>query len=119
MPRDQPLAAKLREIVKEAILSEGQVLLGWREVPVDNSSLSQAPDIAASEPNQLQLFIGRGKDIEDEDAFERRLFILRKVISNSTIAEFGRRGRFLHGLALLPHHCLQGHVSGLSVGCLL
>ncbi len=94
MPKDEGLTSKLQAIIEDAIAAEGQVLLGWREVPVDNSSLSQAPDIAASEPRQRQLFIARGKNIKNEDDFERRLFILRKVISNSTIASVGRREDF-------------------------
>ena len=34
-----------------------------------------------------QVFVGRGPGIEDEDAFERRLYILRKVISNRIFDE--------------------------------
>ena len=56
-------------------------MIGWRDVPVDNSGLSQAPEIAITEPRHRQVFIGRGKNIEDEEAFERKLYILRKVIS--------------------------------------
>jgi glutamate synthase (NADPH/NADH) large chain len=65
------------------IAAEGQTLLGWRTVPVDNSCLSQAPDIQASEPVHRQVFIARGKGTPAGDDFERRLFILRKVISNT------------------------------------
>ena len=38
-----------------------------------------------------QVFIGRGPDIEDENEFERRLYILRKVISNTINGETGGR----------------------------
>ena len=94
IPNDDDLASLLQKTVEQAITAEGQTLLGWRDVPVDNSSLSKAPDIAASEPRHKQVFIGRNKDIASEDDFERRLFILRKVISNSTIALVGRREDF-------------------------
>ena len=50
---------------------EGQPLIGFRDVPVDNSSLSKAPHIAASEPFHRQVFIGRTPDIDDDDEFER------------------------------------------------
>ena len=93
-PNDEELAAELQAIVEAAVVAEGQSVLGWREVPVDNSSLSTAPDIAASEPRHRQLFIIRNRAIKDEDEFERRLFILRKVISNSTIKHVGRRQDF-------------------------
>ena len=82
MPRDAGRRAHFEAIVERVVAAEGQKLLGWRSVPVDNSSLSQSPKIKASEPAQRQVFIGRGDATEAGDAFERRLFILRKVISN-------------------------------------
>ncbi|WP_417667723.1 glutamate synthase large subunit [Roseibium sp.] len=86
LPQDADLRAKCEEIVERVISTEGQSLIGWRDVPVDNSSLSKAPDIAATEPVSRQVFIKRAAG-EDENAFERRLFILRKVISNTLRAE--------------------------------
>ncbi|MEP3256056.1 MAG: glutamate synthase subunit alpha, partial [Roseibium sp.] len=86
MPQDDVLRAKCEEIIERAIDAEGQSLIGWRDVPVDNSSLSKAPDIAATEPVSRQVFIRRAEN-EDELAFERRLFVLRKVISNAIRAE--------------------------------
>nr|WP_075221812.1 glutamate synthase large subunit [Acuticoccus yangtzensis] len=79
-------------IVEQVIADEGQVLLGWRDVPVNSDTLSAS--VRASEPVVKQFFIGRGEGIADETAFERRLFILRKVISNTVYggrspAEFG------------------------------
>ncbi len=86
LPQDDALRAKCEEIIERVITSEGQKLIGWRDVPVDNSSLSKAPDIAATEPVSRQVFIRRA-DHEDQDAFERRLYVLRKVISNNVRAE--------------------------------
>ncbi|RUU26506.1 glutamate synthase large subunit [Mesorhizobium sp. M6A.T.Ce.TU.016.01.1.1] len=81
MPRHPELQAHIEGIIAEVAQLEGQPLLGFRDVPVDNSSLSKAPDIAASEPIQRQVFLGRGAEIESDDDYERRLYILRKVIS--------------------------------------
>ncbi|MER8369525.1 glutamate synthase large subunit [Mesorhizobium sp. M0306] len=81
MPRDPELQAHIEGIIAEVAQLEGQPLLGFRDVPVDNSSLSKAPDIAASEPVHRQVFLGRGAEIENDDDYERRLYILRKVIS--------------------------------------
>ncbi|MBO0346984.1 glutamate synthase large subunit [Roseibium sp. CAU 1637] len=86
LPQDDALRAKCEEIVERIIGAEGQAVIGWRDVPVDNSSLSKAPDIAATEPVSRQVFIRRGEN-EDETAFERRLYVLRKVISNTIRAE--------------------------------
>src|SRR5262249_34624979 len=89
VPQDATTRAAMEKIVEEAIAAEGQQLLGWRDVPVDNGCLSKAPEIVASEPRHRQVFIGRGKGIGDEDAFERKLYIVRKVISARIYAAFG------------------------------
>ena len=81
MPQEEALRLKMEKVVEKVIRDEGQTVLGWRDVPSDNSSLSKAPEIVATEPRHRQVIIGRGNDIADEDAFERRLFIIRKVCS--------------------------------------
>ena len=83
MPRDEKQRAFCQKTIEDVIDEEGQVFLGYRDVPVDNASLSQAPHIAATEPFHRQIFIGRGEGIRSDEQFERRLFILRKVISNT------------------------------------
>ncbi|WP_246710399.1 glutamate synthase large subunit [Martelella soudanensis] len=87
MPRDDARIAHYKDIIRQVIADEGQVFLGFREVPVDNSSLSKAEDIAATEPYHLQVFIGAGQRADTQQDFERRLFILRKVISNTIFSE--------------------------------
>lgn len=87
MPQDVKLRAHLERVITEVIAAEGQTLLGFRTVPVDNSSLSKAPEIAATEPVHRQVFIGRNPNIASDDDFERRLFVLRKVISNRIFQE--------------------------------
>ncbi|WP_425440673.1 glutamate synthase large subunit [Phreatobacter cathodiphilus] len=79
-PRDPEGQAIVREAIEKVVADEGQVLLGWREVPTDNSSLGES--VKPTEPLHRQIFIARGADVADEDEFERRLFVLRKVISN-------------------------------------
>ena len=69
-----------RRIIEEVVREEGQRFLGWRDVPVQPDCLSES--VRAVEPTIMQFFVGRGDDVADETAFERRLFILRKVISN-------------------------------------
>jgi glutamate synthase (NADPH/NADH) large chain len=87
MPQDAGIRANLLKIIKESIEAEGLSLLGIRDVPVDNSSLSKAPAIMASEPVHIQVFILRPEDLEDQDIFERKVFLLRKVISNRVHGE--------------------------------
>jgi glutamate synthase domain-containing protein 2/glutamate synthase domain-containing protein 1/glutamate synthase domain-containing protein 3 len=76
-----PKKKKEREGIKaelaKIIAAEGQTLLGWRDVPVNNSSLGKTA--IAAEPFMAQLFIGRSADIQDDAAFERKLYVIRKV----------------------------------------
>ena len=80
-PQDADLRVKMEKVVEKVIEDEGQTVLGWRDVPHDNASLSKSPEIAATEPYHRQVFIGRGPAIADDEAFERKLFIIRKVCS--------------------------------------
>jgi glutamate synthase (NADPH/NADH) large chain len=89
MPQDADLRAHIEGIIRDVAAAEGQPILGFRDVPVDNSSLSKAPEIAAAEPVHRQVFIGRSADNETDDDYERRLYILRKVISARIHAETG------------------------------
>ena len=87
MPQDADLRAHINEVIRELAQSEGLPLIGFRDVPVDNSSLSKAPEIVAAEPFHRQVFIGRPPDIEDDEEYEARLYLLRKVISGRIYAE--------------------------------
>jgi glutamate synthase (ferredoxin) len=62
------------------IAEEGQTLLGWRDIPTDNSTLGQTAK--ASEPAMRQLFVGRGSGLADDLAFERKLYVIRKRAQN-------------------------------------
>jgi glutamate synthase domain-containing protein 2/glutamate synthase domain-containing protein 1/glutamate synthase domain-containing protein 3 len=63
--------------IERAIKDEGQVLLGWRNVPVDNADLGES--VKAVEPVIRQVFIGRAAGVTVTDALERRLYIIRKA----------------------------------------
>jgi glutamate synthase (NADPH) large chain len=89
MPHNQAQRIYCESVIERKIEAEGLTLIGWRDVPCDNSCLSAS--VTATEPVHRQVFIGRGSGIEDETAFERRLFLLRKVISNTVMGETGGR----------------------------
>jgi glutamate synthase (NADPH) large chain len=88
MPQDAELRHKMERVVDRVIEDEGQTVIGWRDVPSNNSSLSKASDIVATEPCHRQVIIGRGDAIADEDAFERKLYIIRKVVSAKIYSAF-------------------------------
>jgi glutamate synthase (NADPH/NADH) large chain len=65
-------------VVARLIYAEGQNFLGWRDVPRDNAGLAEAA--RDEEPVVRQVFIGRGSNCTDQDAFERKLFVIRRRI---------------------------------------
>jgi len=76
-PHPQGLAACL-EIIEKVIATEGQTLLGWRDVPTDNESLG--PSARSSQPVIRQLFVGRGDNCPDAMSFERKLYVIRRLV---------------------------------------
>jgi len=81
LPRNDEHRRACEHLVEKFILAEGQVVLGWRDVPVDNGSLG--PTVLLVEPMIRQVFIGRADNCADQDDFERKLFVIRKQIENA------------------------------------
>ncbi len=81
LPRDEKARAACEKVIASKIKTEGQELIGWRDVPVDNSGLGES--VKAVEPLVRQVFIGRGKKTKDQDGFERKLFVIRKTIEHA------------------------------------
>ena len=78
LPSDDDARNELEMIIERCVTSEDQQLLGWRDVPVDNSMLSE--DVKSTEPVIRQIFVGRSSNIADTDAFERKLYVIRKMV---------------------------------------
>lgn len=78
LPKDNVLRAQFEKIVEKIVKEEGQDILGWREVPVDNSDI--ADSAKEVEPTIKQIFIKRSEDCEKQTGFERKLFVIRKRI---------------------------------------
>jgi len=81
LPRNEKARSACEKIITEKIATEGQQLLGWRDVPVDSSGLGES--VKKVEPVIRQVFIGRGKNCADQDAFERKLFVIRKTTEHA------------------------------------
>ncbi|BBC71206.1 glutamate synthase [Altererythrobacter sp. B11] len=62
------------------VAKEGQRLIGWRDVPTTDDGLGKA--VLASMPVIRQCFIARGENCADQDAFERKLIVIRKQTQN-------------------------------------
>ncbi len=89
LPRHAACQDHCTRLLEDAIAREGQRLLGWRDVPVDNACLGES--VLPLEPVVRQLFVGRGDEVGDGDAFERKLFVIRKQVENA-VAEFALEG---------------------------
>ena len=76
LPRDPASRQACEYELERAVKDEGQVLLGWRDVPVDNSDLAEPAK--KIEPVIRQVFIARGRGVTVTDALERKLYIIRK-----------------------------------------
>ncbi len=77
-PKDEVAQREALAIFAALVADEGQVLLGWRPVPTDAARADVGPSALASEPHMLHVFIGRGEGLVDDDAFERKLYVIRK-----------------------------------------
>ncbi len=76
LPREPASRIACEYELERAIKDEGQVLLGWRDVPVDNSDLGESVKLV--EPVIRQVFVGRGRGVTVTDSLERKLYIIRK-----------------------------------------
>ncbi len=82
LPKEHASRLACVQELERAVRAEGQVLLGWRDVPVD-ADLPMSPTVRAKEPVQRQIFIGRGPDVIVPDALERKLYVIRKTASSA------------------------------------
>ena len=82
LPKETASRLACEQELERAVRAEGQVLLGWRDVPVD-TTMPMSPTVKANEPVIRQLFIGRGPDVMVPDALERKLYVIRKTASHA------------------------------------
>ena len=80
LPKEHASRLACEQEMERAIKAEGQVLLGWRDVPV-NRDMPMSPAVRKKEPIMRQVFIGRGADVIVQDALERKLYVIRKTAS--------------------------------------
>ena len=77
LPKENASRIACEQEIERAVLAEGQVVIGWRNVPVD-LAMPMSPTVRKKEPVIRQIFIGRGPDIMVTDALERKLYVIRK-----------------------------------------
>jgi glutamate synthase domain-containing protein 2/glutamate synthase domain-containing protein 1/glutamate synthase domain-containing protein 3 len=86
LPTDHSARARVQQTIARVIAEEGQRLLGWRHVPVEDAHLG--PSASATRPVILQMFVAASDDVlvarqTDAMAFERKLYVIRKRIEHA------------------------------------
>ncbi|NMG15080.1 glutamate synthase large subunit [Aromatoleum bremense] len=92
LPKEQASRLACEEEIRRAVRAEGQVVLGWRDVPV-NPDMPMSPTVKAKEPVMRQVFIGRGPDVTVTDALERKLYVIRRRAANAVNALHLKHGK--------------------------
>ena len=82
LPKENASRLACEQELERTVRIEGQVILGWRDVPVD-TDMPMSPNVRQSEPVIRQIFIGRGREIMTTDALERKLYVIRKSASHA------------------------------------
>ncbi|HWF34658.1 MAG TPA: glutamate synthase large subunit [Solirubrobacteraceae bacterium] len=110
LPTDAERRTEVEALVEDTIAAEGQRVLGWREVPVDERYVGTTAGAAA--PTIRQVIVGAAHQIADQDAFERKLYVIRRVIertagSDLAVPSFSSRTIVYKGMLTapqLPHY---------------
>ena len=83
--RYESFRKKQMETFEKIVREEGQSILGWREVPIDESIIGEAAK--SIRPRIIQVFIGKAPDVKSQMDFERKLYIIRKVAEKEIIPQ--------------------------------
>jgi glutamate synthase (NADPH) large chain len=90
LPADAAAGASGRRLIETTVAKEGQWFLGWRKTPVDDSAHGHLSRHAA--PEVWQVFVGSGYGVQDQDHFERKLYVIRRQVETAA----RKQGMVLH-----------------------
>ena len=80
-PSDKTRSDLAQLAIENTIAKEGQLLIGWRDVPVDDVVLGES--VKENAPLIRQFFVQKGINCKDEKAFQRKLYVIRKQAHSS------------------------------------
>ncbi len=105
LPPDPERRVLLEQLIEETIEAEGQRAIWWRDVPVDERHVGETARLSA--PVIRQVLIEASEEIEDQDAFERKLYVIRRVIERSAgpdlaLPSFSSRTMVYKGMLMAP-----------------
>src|SRR5262245_43123126 len=85
LPMDPSARRYAATLLEHTVEAEGQRVLGWRDVPVVDEACGSSA--RACRPHIAQLFVGAADDIEDQDAVERKLYVIRRVVEHERVPD--------------------------------
>ncbi|MBV8987845.1 MAG: glutamate synthase subunit alpha, partial [Solirubrobacterales bacterium] len=105
LPPDPERRVVLEQLIEDTIAQEGQSAIWWREVPVDDRNVGDTARLSA--PVIRQVIVAAGDEIEDQDAFERKLYVIRRVLERAVGRElvfpsFSSRTMVYKGMLTAP-----------------
>ncbi|MEO8966526.1 MAG: glutamate synthase central domain-containing protein, partial [Solirubrobacteraceae bacterium] len=105
LPADPEERRGLETVIERTIAAEGQRLLWWRDVPVDDRFVGDTARMSA--PVIRQVFIAAAEEIEDQGAFERKLYVIRRLIEREAgpglaLPSFSSRTLVYKGMLTAP-----------------
>ena len=80
LPQDAEERGFCKETIEKAVKENSQIFLGWRNIPIDDSDIGESA--RGAKPVFEQIFIQRNKELGDQLAFERKLYLIRKQTEN-------------------------------------
>jgi glutamate synthase (NADPH/NADH) large chain len=98
LPHEEAWRCEVMDTYAAVAAQEGMTILGWRDVPTDNSTLGET--VKPTEPVHKQVFLARNPKVKTEDEFERRLYILRKTISSTLYGKRERRSSHYYPVSI-------------------
>ncbi len=105
LPTDDERRAVLERLIEDTVTAEGQHVIFWRDVPVDDRHVGETA--RASAPVIRQVVVEADGDVPDQDTFERKLYVIRRVIEgvagpDLTLPSFSSRTLVYKGMLTAP-----------------
>ena len=105
LPADAERRLALEQLIEELIEAEGQRAIWWRDVPIDERHVGETARLCA--PVIRQVLIAAADEIADQDAFERKLYVIRRVIEKAagpdvSFPSFSSRTMVYKGMLTAP-----------------
>ncbi|MEA2212258.1 MAG: glutamate synthase large chain [Solirubrobacteraceae bacterium] len=105
LPSDPERRLSVEQLIEQTVQDEGQRLLWWRDVPVDDRFVGETARMSA--PVIRQVIVEASEEIEDQGAFERKLYVIRRLIeraagSDLAVPSFSSRTLVYKGMLTAP-----------------